>query len=469
MQGTRRTILIGLRDLAIVLALLVWLARTDAMPQVVPPQVTDFIVDVTDILFGRQGGGAGAAVTDIAEMALYGEADRDVQRGLALYRARIENYFSRSADHLESLVSHPDIRKSLADFGDDLAGLYARDMLERMVGQYADLDEIVVWTDGRELARAGRADIVAFDRATVADAQLEEARKSYAPLVLPQAGNRFLLLASFFSPLREKSGYVAVLLNDRTIEKLLADFAGDADHALYLAVPAVRGWIGKVGPRQENLRRAWQDGKLTRELLGADRFVRVGDGIQRNIVAPIALGGGGEVLLGMTAPLADSDKIALLALRLTLLAATLFIVVWLVRRLGRGIWKIMRSRSLRERLLVHALEKSGQTARRIVEGTKNIARRPRAIRPRTLAVAEAAGTARESVPLAARTRRTEPDAVFIESDEPDAGKLRRIRLDENEKIRDGEFFVLDAAGIEIGSGPGEILAEPVDEPLDMGH
>ena len=221
MKPVVRNLLVGLRDFVIVLALLVWLARSDQMPQVVPPQVTDFLVDMTDIVFGSGGGGAGAAATDLADLALYGETDREARRDLELYKARIENWFARVLDNVDGIVTHPLVRRALPDFGQELSLMFAEDYLGGLITRYGDIDEILLHGQGGVFLRTTRENREPLPPEVVPQKILEKARAARGAILEPLPGQRFMLLASFLSPMRERQGTVVVVLNASTLKNWL--------------------------------------------------------------------------------------------------------------------------------------------------------------------------------------------------------------------------------------------------------
>ena len=437
MKPVVRTLLVVVRDLVIVLGLLVWLARSDQMPQVVPPQLTDFLVDVSDIVFGSSGGGAGAAATDLADLALYGETDRNARRSLDLFRVRIENWFSRILDNVEGIVTHPLIRKVLPDFDQTLSLLFADEYLKNMVDRFADIDEVILLVQGGVILRRTRTGCIPLQPETVPKNLLEKARSSYGAQLEPLPGQRFLVLASFLSPMRERQGYVLVLLNSSTLKKMMAEYPGADESRLYLCVrdrePLIQSGQGT----------GW--GYPTASALRHERFVDTGAGRKRNLAVSVRVGGAESgMTLGIFSPLANPDSLVMLGVRLLLLIVTVVVAVWLVRRLAGGVASLVHTHGLRERLLVHALDASLGHGKRMLEGARRIVSARPAVRRTIQQVAPARVT-----PPPRQSEETLPD--FVPSREPDPGRFEQIHLDLARPVREGEFVIID--------GPVELVPD----------
>ncbi|HOG64491.1 MAG TPA: cache domain-containing protein [Spirochaetota bacterium] len=439
MKPVVRNLLVGLRDFVIVLALLVWLARSDQMPQVVPPQVTDFLVDMTDIVFGSGGGGAGAAATDLADLALYGETDREARRDLELYKARIENWFARVLDNVDGIVTHPLVRRALPDFGQELSLMFAEDYLGGLITRYGDIDEILLHGQGGVFLRTTRENREPLPPEVVPQKILEKARAARGAILEPLPGQRFMLLASFLSPMRERQGTVVVVLNASTLKKLVAEYPGSGDSRLYLHV---RG----NDPLIESGQGSW--GALPERALRHERFLDTRAGRKRNLALPVRIAGSESgIIIGLLSPPVDSSKLLLLGVRFLILVLTIFVTLWLVRRILSGIWKIIRTHGMREQLLLHALDASLGHGKKILEGAKRITTvRPRVERRIIRTEAPRTESVRPKVAPGAGM-----PADFQASGEPDLRRYERFHLDPRTPVAEGEFVIIDG---------------PVDLPMD---
>lgn len=437
MKPAVRTLLVILRDSAIILGLLVWLARSDQMPQLVPPQVTDFLVDASDLVFGSKGGGLGAAATDLADLALYGETDKNARTSLELFRLRVENWFSRILDNVAGIATHPLIRKALPDFGQTFSILFAADYLQNMVDRFSDIDEVILFGQAGVILRTSREGCLPLQPETIPQSVFERARVSYSAELVPLPGQRFLALASFFSPLREQQGYLLVILNSRALKKILSEYSTTSGSTLYLSTT-----------EQDSLIQAGQDRvRVGTTALQHERFIDTAAGRKRNLALPIRLKGReSQLTVGILSPLVNPDALILFGARLVLFVVTLLVAVWLVRRLVSGITCLVRTHGLKGRLLLHALNASRGQGKRIVEGVERmITTRSAAHYP-----VKQAEPSKESPP-AKQSEEALPD--FVPSIEPDVRRLEQIQLERSYPVQEGEFVIIDGP-VELDPGLG---------------
>jgi len=340
------------------------------MPVLVPDKVTDFIIDVTGDLFsGRVFSSFGVFFADIGDFFLTGGTDRDNRKLLNRYRNRIEQYLERSRRNLLFIAAHPDVRRSLPDYGGAFASLYAKAMLQKMVRECFDIDIMAVYTaQGGLIAEVKREGETL--KLSLADVKKLSGivRKRRGALIHFSPTGRIVLASSFSSKFREKYGVLVMVLNQKGIRSHLSDLKMRSDFFFFFSDRTGHFFVGsgKSSPFGVVFKKELQNGTRSVILLQEERFVTVAKQTRRTYLLPLRTDQKETCIwIGLLGPEGSIVSFVLLMMRMLFLVGIILLLLFLGRKIFALIRQIFRDRELSRKLLKVSLEKSLNAGNRV--------------------------------------------------------------------------------------------------------
>ncbi len=206
------------------LIVVVILARSGNMPVVIPEKINDFIIDTTEsFLSGDFFHSFHGFMNDTADYVNKGEKAVNLKNELKSYQLLLNNYFSLTKKNLLYLASRDKIRRSLPDFKKSLSTLFAKNILSQIIDNYHDVDQIsLIRVNKSVVVRVKRDKVNLFNERSIAFSKIRHLRKIQGVSILILPANRFCLITHVFSKMREKEGYLVIVLNQNQIKTIFA-------------------------------------------------------------------------------------------------------------------------------------------------------------------------------------------------------------------------------------------------------
>lgn len=371
-------------DVLIILIILVALARTNNMPVVVPEPISDFIIDTSnDILSGKAFSSFTAFLTEISDFFLSGGTDKQNKKKLKLYRDRINGYFEKTAQNLLYTSINPKIRRSLPDFNERLSGVFAQSLIQKLVDDYYDVDQIsLISGRGRLIVRSKKTNALLFNEAQISPDIYKKALSMRMPYVQTIKTGRFLLIAPFSSVLREKRGFILMVLNTKAINEALEDVSLKDGNMVYIIDSDSKFLIHSRIEQKKTMLffDKVKKGQIPISFLTDSKFTTIGAAVKRSYSVSLNafLESGRRVHIGLLAPEGSILRFIMLLVRFALFVFALVVLIFLVKKILRKTFILTREKRLTKKMLNLSLNKAitaGEEIRKAGEEAINAAKK----------------------------------------------------------------------------------------------
>jgi len=360
------------RDILLVLITVVILARSGNMPVIVPEKFNDFIIDTTEaFLSGDFFHSFRGFMSDTADYVNKGEKAVDIKEELINYHSLLSNYFLRTKKNLLFLASRNKIRGALPDFNKSLTALFAQNLLDRIIYDYHDVDQIsLIRANKSVVLSARRLKTLKFDEKKLDITEIGGLAKVQGVKTFILGDNRFCLVTHVFSRMREKEGYLVLVLNHRQIEKVFSQrqqyksgyfpFIYNKKNMLFVE--------GRKSKALLLLKKKLVDARISIEILKNKTYIDLGEISYRVLLKPLFTGH--SIQLGIIGVEGSIIPFLLLISRSILLIFAIWLLIYLVRLIYRTILEMVKHEKLANDFNKLLLKKSIDTNRKVLNAAE---------------------------------------------------------------------------------------------------
>lgn len=380
MHNCKFRIIKWLFQILIIFSLLVILARSGLMPVVMPENLTDSLIDATDIFFSGERHASPKLLLNEWTDKLTGSRNiHNAKNRLAFARDLLDRWFAWHLKFVRFTANHPDIRKAMPDYRIGFQKELAARILNNRITQNRIFIRLYALDDKRKLIAGFKKDksgkILSLKQDEVKN--IKNVSLDSRGVISINSQDRIVFTTSFLSPARRRKGILVLETSAVMLQKQLEISVTDSDmwialDSRHLSKP---GFSKKTDSFISQIKQDLADKKLKISSLKGQKFIQNKEESRRFFQYKWKPSSADFVLeLLLIQPEKDFKSAIKLGAIILIILAIMLLIVLLYRRVSLGIRKYIHEYNIDRELQQLTLQKAVSAGKNLSQATGDAGR-----------------------------------------------------------------------------------------------